>query len=461
MKIKPHALIIAALSLLFMCTANASEWNEDNIFLSDHTRLNLLQAMQAKSGTSRHRPYTLLDSDEYQRIFSQTRGKISAIIKRLRASRDLDRNAQTALIAKELADIPYLYSNGMGEGDWKSQSQVYQSGSLHINQNPLYRLDGLNCQTFVQIAMALLYSDNLHQFDTNILKIAYGAAGNPDGEIVHYYNRNNFIEADFNPVNQRNGWLSDVTRNGPLSTYAKTIEATVTRQKWFSRQLQNAADHVQVLRESAGPLMAKRFKRVYASLDFPRFDAERIRLSYIPKEWIALPQTDGSYRPNLSLLAKIPTPAVLEIVRDPDKWNIYGVKIKDIIGSELTVSHLGLLYRQSFDKGELIYRKTSCQMNSAEKKVCRVMPVTCQKKKCTELMYAHATDTFPVGYFWYQKSPGQYVCSPQPPARNIVYTRCNRVVAMPLYDYLTDYQAGEHWNMRLRSLIGVHIEKLA
>ncbi|WP_172622673.1 N-acetylmuramoyl-L-alanine amidase-like domain-containing protein [Aquicella siphonis] len=455
------ALIAAISSLLFAGTVKSSDWSEDNIFLSDHTRINLMQALQSKTSMKHSRPYTVMDVRQYRQVFAQSRAKIVEILKLARPYRHLDKNVQVAFIVSQLADIPYLYSHAMGEGDWQPGSSVYQPGFMHVNQNPVYRLDGLDCQTFVQDAMALLYSDSLDQFDANLLKIAYGAAGNPGGEIVRYYNRNHFIDADFNPVNQNHGWLTDATRSGPLSIYAKTIETTVTRQKWFSRQLQNPADHVQVLSESAGPGMVKRFRNVYANLEFPRFNAEHIRLHYIPKESIAILQPDGSFRPNQALLDKIPAPAVLEIVRDADKWNFYGIKIKNIIGSELAVSHLGLLYRQAFNKGDLIYHQTSCQFDALYRKVCSVKPVTCQKAKCTELMYAHATDAYPIGYYWYQSSPGNYVCTPRQPARGVAYTRCNRVVTMPLYDYLTDYQAGAYWNMNLRSLIGVHIEKLA
>src|SRR5258708_2678106 len=99
----------------------------------------------------------------------------------------------------------------MGEGDWQPNSSIYQSGAAHLRQDPVYRLDGLDCQTFVQVAMALLHANSLDQFDNSILNIAYGAAGNSSEGIVHFYNRNNFADGDFNPVNENNGWLSDVT----------------------------------------------------------------------------------------------------------------------------------------------------------------------------------------------------------------------------------------------------------
>jgi hypothetical protein len=89
-----------------------------------------------------------------------------------------------------------------------------------------------------------------------------------------------------------------------------------------------------------------------------------------------------------------------------------------------------------------------------------VVAVTCQKTACNELMFAHATDAFPARYFWYQKPDGNYTCSPRRPNRDIHYTSCNRVMALPFYHYLTDYQLGSYWNMDMPSMLGVHIEKL-
>lgn len=404
--------------------------------------------------------YTVLNANQYRKTVSAARVKIAKILQVLQANNNLDDDAKIAIITNQLADIPYIHHNGMGEGDWQPASTEYRPGAVHINQNPVYRLDGLNCQTFVQVVMALLHAKNLSQFDKNILKISYGAAGNPNGEIVRYYNRNNFIDADFNPVNQRNGWLTDITSQGTLSSFAKKTHATITRQKWFLNQQNDLSENVQVLTYASGPAMVHRFETTYSTLDFPRFDEEKIAVSYLPKEILALRQHDGSYKPNHALLDKIPTPAIAEIVRDANRWNYYGRKMKDIVGSELTISHLGFLYRQKFNEGDLIYRKTTCVYNNHDKKICYVKPVICEQQVCEELMFAHATNVFPAGYFWYQTAGGNYVCSPDRPEARTRYTRCNRVVTLPFYDYLTDYQLGAAWNMTLWSILGIHIEKL-
>ena len=287
----------------------------------------------------------VLDKQDYQITFSQARTKVQQLLTRLHGKQLTDANAKVAFIAEQLADIPYRHSGAMGEGDWQPTAETYQPGATHIQQNPVYRLDALDCQTMVQVAMGLLYSNNLAQFDQTILRIAYGAAGNPNGQIVRYYNRNHFTDGDFNPVNQRHGLLTDVTVLEPLASHAQFMKAKITRQKWFLEQQKNPST-VQVLNAQAGPAMVERLHTTYAHLDFPRFKSESISIAYLPKTSIALQKKDGNYEPNEPLLNQIPTPALAEMIHDPKKWTVDGKTMKELTGSEFTVSHFGLLYKK-------------------------------------------------------------------------------------------------------------------
>lgn len=448
MKLAPYIF----LTLMLGTAACADDSAQGNIYFSGYTP-NILQLKPASD-------YTILDATKYQRTVNDSRIKIQLILNELQILPEQNTNKRIAFIARQLSDIPYIFSGAMGEGDWQPSSSIYQPGAVHVRQDPVYRLDGLDCQTFVQVAMGLFYSHDSNQFDKNILKISYGAAGNPSGEIVHYYNRNNFIDADWNPLNQHHGWLTDVTAKSDLAAYAKTTSATITRQKWFSFQ-QNYPSYARVLTEADGPAMAKRFLTTYTTLNYPNFDSENISIAYLPKEKIAIQQSDGSYQPNQDLLDKIPTPAVVEIVRDAKKWTIGGKNIKEVIGSELSISHMGLLYRKRFHHGDLIYRKISCNYDDKHQKICNVTPIVCQQKHCNELMYVHATDSHPNDYFWYKQPDGNYTCSSQPPTNHIGYTKCNRVEQQPLFNYLTDYQYGSYWYMNSPSILGVHVEKLS
>lgn len=421
--------------------------------------LALLQQLRSFQTSQSGQLFTVIDKNEYQQTVSTSRERVKKILQQLKPYRENSEDQQIAQIVKQLADTPYLATHAMGEGDWQPRSTVYRGGAVHIKQQPVYRLDALDCQTFVQTALALLKANDINTFDQTYLKIAYGAAGNPDGEIVHYYNRNNFIDADFNPVNERNGYLQDVSDQRDLLPYRKILSATITRQRWFLAQQQNLKENVRVLNADDGEAMAKRLLNAYAALPFPNFKKEKINVTYFPKESLVLREPDDEFLPNQALLNAIPTPAVAEIVRDPNRWSVYGRTVKDIIGTELTISHLGLLYRQTFKKDEVIYQKTTCEFDENRHKYCEVTPIKCERAQCRELMFAHATDAFSFNFYWKKKANGQYACSAGH-SNGTSATTCNRVVTIPFFDYLTDEQLGFHTNMDLRSVLGVHVEKI-
>lgn len=430
--------------------------------------------------------YTVLDANQYQHIVATAQQKVRQILQAkliLPLTTIKNSNATIAFIVQQLRGIPYIFTDGMGEGDWQPQAQTYQPGAVHVQQNPVYRFDGLNCQTFVQVVMALFYSQNLAQFDHNLLKISYGAAGNPNGDIVRYYNRNNFIEGDWNRINRKNGFLLNATTQGEFAKVYKTTTLTLTRQQWFLKQQKNLVQTVQVLDAVNGPAMSQRFMTTYAHLNYPHFGSQAVTISYLPKtelvQAVAISRIDPSrrrfaphpfeslrgeridkYVPNQALFAAIPTPSVVEFVRDTHKWMIAGKNIKELIGTELGISHMGLLYRQTFPKGTLIYHQITCHLNQQNQKICVVTPIVCHQKECPELMFAQATNAYPKGYFWYKAPNGNEVCTMTPPAKDIIATQCNQVLQEPLFAYLTNYQYGAYTLMDNPSILGIHIEKL-
>ena len=404
--------------------------------------------------------FTALNAQEYQQTVHNSRNKVRQLLQELTDYRDLSQplNAEVAFIAQRMANIPYMGTGAAGEGDWQPGSLTYSPGAVHIQQDPVYRLDGLECQTFVEVAMALLHAHNINEFDQRFVQISYGAAGSPADDFIHYYNRNNFIDGDFNPVNHRAGFLHDSTTN-ELAAFAKTQTGILTRQNWFNLQI-NFPENVRVLASQDAAAMTQRFTTLYTKLNFPNFATENIVITYLPKQSLALKQAGGSYLPNQTLLAQIPVPAVVEVIRDPAKWMMDGKTIKEAIGSELTVSHMGLLYRQTFAKGEIIFQDIKCHLNAGSKRICIVTPQRCQEASCNELMLAHATERHPNKYYWVAQANGAYTCSDQPPPAGSPKLFCNRVESVPLVSYLTDYQYGAYRYMDNPSILGVHIEKL-
>ena len=401
--------------------------------------------------------FTVLNYDQYRKVVSDSREKIRKLLKSININHKFNKNSndQVKFIASSLHNIPYIYTGAMGEGDWTSHSSTYAAGSVHIQQDPVYRLDGLDCQTYVQMVLALFNSHDLDKFDENYVKLAYGAAGNIGNDVVHYYNRNHFVEGDFNPLNEKNGILQAVTLNE-----MKNMNITITRKNWFDHKKNRLSGTVRVLHKKDGETMADRFMNRYTNLHYPNFDQQNINISYIPKEAIAKKQSDGSYLPDQALLDKIPTPAVAEIIRDPRLWHVGGKPIKDVIGTELSVSHLGIIYHQTFQKGQTIHQKITCKKDSNDKKVCSVTPVKCLKTQCRELMFSHATNSYPNNYYWYREANGNYSCTAQKPENGEPSQYCNQVTSLPLFDYLTQFEYGSYRYMESPSVAGVHIEKI-
>jgi hypothetical protein len=210
-----------------------------------------------------------------------------------------------------------------------------------------------------------------------------------------------------------------------------------------------------------GTTMVQAFFKQQAELPADFLETQKISLSYIPKEKIALPEKHGGFRVNQDLLDRMPTPAIAEIVYDAKKRRINGLPTQVVIGTELNVPHVGLLYRKNFSQGELIYQKITCHLDEETgRKSCEVKPQICRVTHCREMMFAHATNAYPKGFLWYQDSQGKFGCAAQAPKKAKVISTCNRVISTPLFDYLSDYQFGSYWYMHWAPILGVHIEKL-
>lgn len=329
--------------------------------------------------------------------------RVNSVLSQLHTINDANLNKKVEFISNKLANSPYIFSKGANQ--------------------PIYRFDGFDCQTLVQSVLAFLHANSLTEFNNNYLKIAYGATFHKPNP--NFFNRNHFVETDLNPVNRKNGWLRDVTSK---NSYAEWISAKIDRQNWLGKQ--------------------------GFQFNFPK---QPVSLSYIPKTRL-IGLNAGYFTPNKQLLNTIPTPSVIEIVNDPQKWIYHGKPIKQAIGSELIISHMGLLYRKTFHYGQTIYQHITCNLNWRHKKSCQVNPIICRKKSCDELMLAHATSEYPSNFYWYQDN-NQFYCSPKKPV-NHSFGKCNRVEQLPLSAYLMNYHYGSYWNMNNNALLGIHIEEI-
>ncbi len=104
--------------------------------------------------------------------------------------------------------------------------------------NPRLRLDRMDCQTFVETAIALGQGQTEPELRAALDDLRYG--GQPD-----YENRNHFMMSQWLPRNIEKGYLRDLTRT--LFPDAPTATKVVTVASWSTRQpktIQLPADKV-------------------------------------------------------------------------------------------------------------------------------------------------------------------------------------------------------------------------
>ncbi len=157
-----------------------------------------------------------------------------------------------------LLNTPYL-EGALGEGI-----------NGKYDQNPLYRFDYFDCETYVDTVMALALAKNLPDFRNKINQIRY-----KDGN-VSFTQRNHFPSADWIPNNKRNGYIRE------LSYLIAGQETRVTRtwinlRNWY-RNL--TTDRIQIpyinLQEKQTRLF--QLKKEGGAL----YGSKNVSISYIP-----------------------------------------------------------------------------------------------------------------------------------------------------------------------------------
>jgi hypothetical protein len=423
--------------------------------------LGLCCALQARADSSQ---FTVIPY-RYQKIFHQANRDVRRLIHRLprqRSPQYLNRLVQISARYLVAQHIPYMYVGAEGEGSWCG-AKLSRRGCSHIQQDLVYRTDNMDCFTLVQFVLALVDAHSLSAFQQHIVQVDYGAAslfGQPSN-VVAYYNRNNFVSADFNPVNQRRGWIRDVSGQGIFKRYLKSTSAVIDHRQWFAKKAkaQQVKTNVRVLRASNGARMVKRLRAHYASFYKP----ENVSITYIPKRVLVL-KRHQSYVANPKMINQIPVPSVVEIVRNVKKWKDRGVNIQKLIGSGINVSHAGLLYVEHFKNKQIIDQRITCKKHWFSGVTCLVRPVRCQKRHgCKEIMMLAATNAYPSRFLWSEnKKTHHYYCTAPDnlPRHAKRLTTCNRVMAMPFGDYITRKEYGQFIYLNAASILGFNVEKM-
>ena len=142
--------------------------------------------------------------------------------------------------------------------------------NARYDQNPLYRLDYFDCETYVDTVMALALAKNLQDFKNKINQIRY-KQGN-----VSFTQRNHFPSANWIPNNKRNGYIRE------LNYLIAAPETRTTRtQIYFRNWYHNlTVDRIKIpyLSPQEKEIRLFQLKKEGGAL----YGSKRVSISYIP-----------------------------------------------------------------------------------------------------------------------------------------------------------------------------------
>lgn len=207
---------------------------------------------------------------------------------------------QIVLNSEKFIGKPYLV-DPLGEG---------KTGKY--DTDPLFRLDGFDCLTYVETVMALSLHSAKESPEQRLNNIRY-----KNGEIG-YENRNHFMSADWIPNNIKNGFIKDITKS-IAQKETQTATAFIQKDTWA------------------------KIKKVTG------FEGKNTKAS-VPY----LPLTRIFAHPEI--LKQIPSGAILNIVRP--NWDL-----RKEIGTHLNISHTGFVIHKG---NELFFRHASATNKKIE-----------------------------------------------------------------------------------------------
>lgn len=242
---------------------------------------------------------------------ANTNKQIVEILENLQHMRFKSFTDKVAYINQLFFNKPYTF-NALGEGS-----------KGEFDNNPLYRTDAFDCETYVDTVIALALASDLKSFQDMIRNVRY-----KDGN-VKFTDRNHFTCLDWNQNNQKQHITKDITNsitgkeNQHIAIDAKTY---IDKPNWYKTmpieriRLQGEKDKN---REKKLISLRKKGKKQKKSLSI---------IPYIPLKEI-MPTADEVA---MYIIQQIPNGAIMEIIRP--NWDLCKV-----IGTHLNVSHLGFV----------------------------------------------------------------------------------------------------------------------
>ena len=230
------------------------------------------------------------------------------------------------MISAQFLNKPYLLG-ALGEGH-----------QARYDQSPRYRIDGFDCETFVDTVLGIALTNHFEGFEHCIQQVRY-----QQGK-AEFITRNHFTDLDWNLNNQRQGYLKDITStfiDQDHRSVAQIAKAVIDKPSWYQHfdvskiKLIHGTEQEQI----------KRLKELKSQ--GKHLPIRIAQIAYIPLT--ALFDQDG--QANQILFDQIPNGAIIEIIRP--NW-----QLKQQIGTCLNVSHLGFVFRKP---KQLLFRQASSE----------------------------------------------------------------------------------------------------
>lgn len=218
--------------------------------------------------------------------------------------------ARIDFFSSHLLGLPYKLG-ALGEGD-----------AGYFDQYPLYRMDAFDCETFVDTVLGLALANNLTNFKYIISQIRYHK-GN-----VSFISRNHFASLDWNPHNQEQGFVKDITKTLKDQNHkspAQIAKALINKRSWYQHftpaKIRTKLPCSKLEQEKRLRLLKKKGHKL---------GCKTAKIAYIPLTALF----DANDNPNNMLFIQIPHASIIEIIRP--NWDLTSQ-----IGTHLNVSHMG------------------------------------------------------------------------------------------------------------------------
>lgn len=259
-------------------------------------------------------------------VQEQAEDTITRLYQKLNQFPPINMQNRLETISSEFMGKKYLLG-ALGEGS-----------DARYDQEPRYRTDAFDCDTYVTTVLALALAKNEQGFKHCLAKIRY-----KKGQI-EFITRNHFTSLDWNPNNQQQHFIKDLTKNikdQNNQQVAQIATALIDKPSWYqhftTKNIRINSPDEKIRAERLAELKAKG----------AQLEKQKATIPYLPLTALF----DAKGNANQFLFAQIPNGAIIEIVRP--NWNL-----RDVIGTNLNVSHLGFAFRKN---GSLWFRQASSQ----------------------------------------------------------------------------------------------------